>query len=108
MRLKREINQDVMAVKVNMTQPTYSRKERGLSNITAEEWDKIAEVLGVDKYAIYENSSKISPISGSTNKLYTVIPPDLLEQIESLRKENIELKEEIRRLKSRKNKKDKE
>ncbi|MEN2489334.1 helix-turn-helix transcriptional regulator [Flavobacterium sp. B11] len=106
MRLKREINQDLMAVKVNMTQPTYSRKERGLTSITAAEWDKIAEVLGVDKYEIYENSSRNSMLSGNLKKTNTIIPPDLLEQIESLKKENKELKAEIRRLKARKNKKD--
>jgi transcriptional regulator with XRE-family HTH domain len=106
MRLKREINQDIMAVKVNMTQPTYSRKERGITSITAAEWDKIAEVLGVDKYEIYENSSRNSMLSGNRKKPNTIIPPDLLEQIDSLKKENIKLKAEIRRLKSRKNKKD--
>lgn len=102
MRLKRGINQDVMANLVNMTQATYSRKERGLTAITAPEWDKMAEVLGVDKYEIYENSSRNSQMSGNMIKLNTFIPQDLLEQIDILKKENLKLKEELRELKSKK------
>ena len=83
MRLKRGINQDVMANLVNMTQATYSRKERGLTAITAPECDKMAEVLGVDKYEIYENSSRNSQMSGNMIKLNTFIPQDLLEQIKT-------------------------
>lgn len=101
MRLKRGINQDVMANLVNMTQATYSRKERGLTAITATEWDKMAEVLGVDKYEIYENSLRNSQMSGNMIKLNTFIPQDLLEQIDILKKENLELKEELRKLKSK-------
>ncbi|MBW1654628.1 helix-turn-helix domain-containing protein [Flavobacterium quisquiliarum] len=102
MRLKRKIRQDAMAVLVNMTQPTYSRKERGLTSITSAEWDKIAEVLEVDKYEIYENSPHNSMQSGNMIKRNTVIPPELLQEIESLRKENEALKEEIRKLKNKK------
>lgn len=91
-----------MANLVNMTQATYSRKERGLTAITAPEWDKMAEVLGVDKYEIYENSSRNSQMSGNMIKLNTFIPQDLLEQIDILKKENLKLKEELRKLKSKK------
>lgn len=102
MRLKRKINQDAMAVLVDMSQPTYSRKERGISVITSAEWEKIAEVLEVDKYEIYENSSRKGIFSGNMKKRNTIIPPDLLQEIEFLRKENLALKEEIRKLKNKK------
>ncbi|MFB9076128.1 helix-turn-helix domain-containing protein [Flavobacterium procerum] len=99
MRLKRKISQDSMAYLINITQATYSRKERGQSGITPAEWDKIAEVLDVEKSEIYENSCS-SIQYGNLKRRNTYIPPELIEEIKSLRKENSSLKQEIRRLKT--------
>jgi DNA-binding XRE family transcriptional regulator len=100
MRLKREIKQDVMAVLVDMKQGTYSRKERGLTSITDSEWDRIALVLGVSKEEIYENDRRASLPSGKSGQPNTFTPLEMLEKINALQKENKELKEEIKRLKS--------
>ncbi|HEY1195110.1 helix-turn-helix transcriptional regulator [Flavobacterium sp.] len=100
MRLKRQIKQDVMAVLVDMKQGTYSRKERGLTSITDSEWDRIALVLGVSKEEIYENDKRVSLPSGKYGQPNTFTPLEMLEKINALEKENKELKEEIRRLKS--------
>jgi transcriptional regulator with XRE-family HTH domain len=103
MRLKREITQDVMAVLLDMTQATYSRKERGLTKITLEEWSKIAEVLGVDRSEVFEDSASKDYIATNFAKQFLTIPTGLLNQIEFLTKENLELKEKLKKFESQNN-----
>ncbi|MBJ2124422.1 MULTISPECIES: helix-turn-helix transcriptional regulator [unclassified Flavobacterium] len=98
-RLKRQINQDVMAVLVNMKQGTYSRKERGLTSISDSEWERIALVLGVNKEDIYQNDKRASLSSGKTGVSNTFTPVEMLKKIDSLEKENKKLKAEIKTLK---------
>ncbi|MFB3388544.1 helix-turn-helix domain-containing protein [Flavobacterium sp. LAR06] len=103
MRLKREITQDVMANLLDMTQATYSRKERGLTKITIEEWNRIAKVLGVDKSEVAEENTKKDSISTNFTKRFTTIPNSLLDQIAFLTKENLELKEKLRKFENQDN-----
>lgn len=103
MRLKREITQDVMANLLDMTQATYSRKERGLTQITVDEWNKIAKVLGVDKSEVFEDNSKKDYISTNFTKQLLKIPTGLLDQIDFLTKENLELKEKLKKFESQDN-----
>lgn len=100
MRLKREITQDVMANLLDMTQATYSRKERGLTQINVDEWNKIAKVLGVDRSEVFEDNSKKDYISTNFTKQLLTVPTELLDQIDFLTKENLELKEKIKKFES--------
>ncbi|HJY14149.1 MAG TPA: helix-turn-helix transcriptional regulator [Flavobacterium sp.] len=100
MRLKQEITQDVMANLLDMTQATYSRKERGLTKITIDEWSKIAKILGVDKSEVFEDSSKKEYISTNFVKQILTIPAGLVDQIDFLTKENLELKEKLKKFES--------
>jgi transcriptional regulator with XRE-family HTH domain len=52
-RLQRQLSQEGLDDLICMTQSTYSRKEKGITNITMQEWIKIAKVLGVKKDEIY-------------------------------------------------------
>ena len=103
MRLKREITQDVMANLLDMTQATYSRKERGLTKITVDEWNKIAKILGVDKSEVFEDNSKKDFISTNFTKQLLTIPTGLLDQIDFLIKENLELKDRLKKFENRNN-----
>ena len=46
-RHKKGITQKEMALKMAMEQTTYSRKERGKSPITEEEWERFSKVLDI-------------------------------------------------------------
>ena len=100
MRLKREITQDVMANLLDMAQATYSRKERGLTKVTIEEWDKIVKVLDVDRSEVFEDNSRKDYIATNFAKQLLTIPTGLLEQIDFLTKENSELKEKLKKYES--------
>ncbi|WP_099712165.1 helix-turn-helix domain-containing protein [Flavobacterium sp. 9] len=101
MRLQRQLSQEEIADLIGMTQSTYSRKEKGVTNITMQEWIKIAKVLGVEKDEIYQASvSKKDKLNVSENQnLYIVTY--VLEQIDFLQRKNYELKEEIRILQNK-------
>lgn len=103
MRLKLEITQDVMANLLDMTQATYSRKERGLTKITNDEWNRITEVLDVDRSEVIEENFKKDSIPTNFTKRSSIIPNGLLDQIAFLTKENLELKEKIRKLENQDN-----
>ncbi|MBF4516106.1 helix-turn-helix transcriptional regulator [Flavobacterium sp. ANB] len=97
LRLDREITQEVMADRLAMTQATYSRKERGVIDITEEEWSKITEILGVNKEDVFEDNIRKNIISHNLNKQFLVLPASLLEKIDFLTRENQELKEKLRK-----------
>lgn len=103
MRLKREITQDVMANLLDMTQATYSRKERGLTKITSAEWDRITEVLDADRSEVFEDNFKRDTISTNFTKRSSTIPNSLLDQIAFLTKQNLELKEKLKKLENQGN-----
>lgn len=66
-RKTKGFTQKQMATKVSMEQTTYSRKERGKSPLSEDEWARIAKVLNV---SIEEIKEKKVPIS-IKNKNYT-------------------------------------
>lgn len=86
-----------MSNRLAMTQATYSRKERGVIDITEEEWNKISEILGVNKEDVFEDNIRKNIISNNLNKQALVLPVSLLEKINFLTKENQELKEKLRK-----------
>ncbi|WP_144444560.1 helix-turn-helix transcriptional regulator [Flavobacterium sp. 9] len=94
MRLKRQLSQEEIADLIGMTQSTYSRKEKGVTNITMQEWIKIAKVLAVEKDEIYQASISKKDIFKVFENLN--IPPEFLEKINFLQKENFELQEKLR------------
>ena len=64
-RKTNSLSQEEMAAQLGMEQTTYSRKERGISPISCEEWKRIAKVLNVS-----ENDIKEEIIQGFKNENY--------------------------------------
>ncbi|MES2544553.1 MAG: helix-turn-helix transcriptional regulator [Bacteroidota bacterium] len=58
-RLNRKFSQKEFSIKVAMDQTTYSRKERGISTITNEEWDRFAFILDIEKKDIMEKTQNL-------------------------------------------------
>lgn len=88
LRKERKISQEEMADKLAMEQTTYSRKERGKSPITKEEWIKIANLLEVDlndlkdeqattykneNFTLHDNSVGVQHITVHQDLLETVL-----------------------------------
>lgn len=93
-RKKACITQKQIANLMGMEQTTYSKKERGLSPIRAEEWIRLAKILNVtiDEIKVkkneFEDSKKRKKISLKLNLFQIVIRYNkILEQ------ENASLKE---------------
>ena len=98
MRLQRHLSQEEIADLIGITQSSYSRKEKGITNITMQEWTRLAKVFGVEKDEIYQaNTSKKGILNVSKNENPHNITY-ILEQIDFLQKKNHELKEKIRML----------
>jgi transcriptional regulator with XRE-family HTH domain len=112
-RLKRGLSQEELADLIGMTQPSYSRKENGIKNITDAEWNKIAKVLKVEVQEIKEDSQPnivYKNIRGNSFNFGTINNSNeielVLELVESLKLEknsliveNKSLKNEIEKLK---------
>ena len=96
LRLEKEITQEVMANRLVMTQATHSRKERGIIDISEEEWIKISEILAINKEDVFEDNVPKNIISHNLNKQTLVLPATLLEKIDFLTKENQELKNKLK------------
>nr|WP_233074155.1 helix-turn-helix transcriptional regulator [Flavobacterium sp. IB48] len=96
MRLQKQLSQEEIADLIGMTQSTYSRKEKGITNITMSEWIKIAKVLGVEKDEIYQAGISKKGMFKVLENLD--IHPDFLDKIKFLQKENFELQEKLRKL----------
>ena len=82
-----------------MTQSNYSRKEKGYTKITKQEWQLLAKKLEVAFEEIYEENETIYREERSISYLYlennTVhIPIFVLNYIEMLQKENDMLRKE--------------
>lgn len=99
MRINKNIRQEEMADLVGMRQSTYSRKERGATEITMEEWTLIAKILEVQIDDIYRPNSKKSINSSKNTYKYSNVPLHVLAELEQLKKENSQLKEELYKLK---------
>ncbi len=105
-RLKRGLSQEELADLIGMTQPSYSRKENGIKNITDAEWNKIAKVLKVEVQEIKEDSQPnivYKNIRGNSFNFGTINNSNeielVLELVENLKQEKHSLKEENKRFK---------
>lgn len=105
-RKQKRISQEEMAQKLAMEQTTYSRKERGKSPITKEEWAKIADALEVNEqdikeetspsfknenFTLHDNSIGVQYITVHQDLLYTVLRYNkfLEQENEKLRSQRI-------------------
>lgn len=110
-RTEKGLSQQEMADLLYMDQSQYSRREKGITKISEEEWDKIATILKKDLEEIYEEETNVTihndngshgsvnyaSHSGNTN-IYNI--PDFMlenqqEYIELLKKEIARLKAEL-------------
>lgn len=94
-RLLQGLSQEEMADLIGMSQSNYSRRENGHTEISESEWVKIAKELKVKKEEIYEHRTENSNI----NMQQISIPNFIMEHIDLLKKENVKLKEKIKKLK---------
>lgn len=90
-----------MANLVGIGQATYSRKERGTTDVSMEEWIIMAKILGVSIDEIYNPNSRKSLTALKNNDNNFNIPLQILNELEQLKKENSELKDEIKKLKAK-------
>jgi|SRR5690606_11897072 len=103
-RKSKGLSQAEMAKMVAMEQTTYSRKERGISMITDDEWTRLANALDVSIDDIKEETETISFKNDnctfnndSVGIQYVNIPDYILEIV---LKYNKKLEEEISQLKT--------
>ena len=86
-RKEKRISQEEMAQRLAMEQTTYSRKERGKSPITKDEWTKIANALEVNVHDIKEEPSptyKHENFTLNDNSIgvqYITVHQDLLDTV---------------------------
>lgn len=100
-RKSKMISQEEMATQLGMEQTTYSRKERGISPITQEEWKRFAKILDVSEHEI-----KDDPIPTYKNENFTLHDNSIgvqyiqvhQELLESVLRYNKFLEEEVKRL----------
>ena len=109
MRKSRNFTQNEMADCIAMEQTTYSRKERGISPITDEEWKRFAKALNTSVEEIKEivppNSivSENSRFQNAGNEKHISLPLDVFN---IMMKYTSKLEEDIQELESQlKNKK---
>lgn len=104
-RKQRCITQQQMAEILCMGISNYSRKEKGILSMRNEEWEKIAEYLGIPVEEIYEQEEaqviickdQAVGIINGTNNVYTI--PEHV--IESQRKYIKKLEAEIEMLRNK-------
>jgi transcriptional regulator with XRE-family HTH domain len=86
-RKAKGISQKEMAQKIAMEQTTYSRKERGISPITDNEWERLAKALEVDIDEIREEkpiamkNENCTFHENSIGNQYVNIPQQMLETL---------------------------
>ena len=105
-RKQKGITQRELAELLCMGVSNYSRKEKGILSMRNEEWEKLAQHLGIPIEKIYEEEQQRFIIckdqavgigvNNGTNNFYTI--PEFI--LESQRKYIQKLEEEIKRLKA--------
>ena len=96
---------------IAMDQTTYSRKERGKSSITDDEWERFAKVLEVSKTDIIDekrhtvNNENFTFNDSAINTQFINIPQNIFDIVikynQKLEEENANLKTEIAGLKNK-------
>mgnify|MGYP000933601741 FL=1 len=103
MRRKLGFTQDRMAEALCMDVSCYCRRESGQIKIPAEQWLRIAKILGVSLEEIYESEDELISVEGRNNatiKCAEVRQYTLPEEILDRYKKHIEMLEmELNRLK---------
>jgi transcriptional regulator with XRE-family HTH domain len=107
-RKKRKFSQQDVADRLYMDQSQYSRREKGIIQISEDEWNKLAQILKTTLEDIFESEKGFVSISkDAVAELYQKkkdtfyqIPVHLLEiqkkYIRKLEEENAQLKELLR------------
>lgn len=114
-RMEKGFSQERMADLLFMDQSQYSRREKGITKITEDEWEKMATILEKQIEDIFEEETQVTinndngsqgsiTYSGTIN-FYNI--PDFLLQsqqkyIESLEQENKNLREILNKTKETK------
>lgn len=110
LRKQRGYTQEYMSKIISTDVSNYSRKENDEVRIYDDEWEKLAEALGVPVEEIKEekptnvinNNPSFHDNSGNFNQYYTIpnsIIENLQDYIKVLKQQNEALKEENERLK---------
>ena len=101
-RKLKDYTQEKLTQQIAMEQTTLSRKERGLSPISDEEWQRIATVLQVPvddiKESFSENPSQNVNCTFNDQSVgiqYITIPTDILDQLLKAKDEQIALLKEL-------------
>ena len=100
--------QGQMSDKIAMEQTTYSRKERGKSPISDDEWNRFAKILDIPVEEIKDNTSASSVKNenctfndNAINTQYINIPQNVFDIIikynQKLEEENLTLKEQLKK-----------
>lgn len=104
LRKERGLSQEELASKIAMEQTTYSRKERGKSTITNEEWSRIAVALDVsvediqDEKGVNLKNENCTFTDTSIGIQYVSVPQEILDTV---LKYNKKLEDEIEELKKK-------
>lgn len=101
-RILKGYTQKKLGKQIAMEQTTLSKKERGLSPISDEEWQRIATVLQVPVEDIKENFSQ-NPSQNinctftdqSVGIQYVTVPAEILDKLLQSKDEQIELLKEL-------------
>lgn len=97
MRIKRNISQEDIAKLISVTQPTYSRKERGKTEITMPEWQHLALILNVKLDEIYQDKNNSNELE-NLHIHYSSSALNSIENVSVYKKQNSKLKDKIRML----------
>ncbi len=107
MRKAKGFTQEQMALKIAMEQTTYSRKERGKSPISNDEWNRFAKALDIPVEDIKENKSVLKNENCTFNEnaigiQYVNIPQNIFDIIikynTKLEEENAIMKEQLKNI----------
>ncbi|WP_445458256.1 helix-turn-helix domain-containing protein [Flavobacterium sp. HNIBRBA15423] len=101
-RKEKGFTQKDMALKMAMEQTTYSRKERGKSPITDEEWERFANVLETPVEELKEKNEPMAKNENCTfndNSIGIQIVTMPKETLDVMMKYTAKLEEEINQLK---------
>ena len=107
-RKHKNYSQEYIAKKLNINESNYSRREKGLTKITLEEWIKLAQILEIAMEDIYEPDenpificNNHAPGNYGNNNNIISVPESIIETyqkyIQKLEEENKTLKELLKK-----------
>jgi transcriptional regulator with XRE-family HTH domain len=100
LRVSLRLTQDNMAYELGITKSSYSKIERGETNVSIDRLSQIAKVLETDINTLVSESKKTAPKAEDPTKQYGFATKSEIEElanmIESLRAEIAALKAEVK------------